>query len=91
MEPAAGDRRRHFDSRNNRCGAAIFMRGVDCLDPSRYRCRPRQRLDHVAGSTGATSEAAFQARYSLPDIALLDMGDFAGGCSNICAVILCPG
>lgn len=36
-------------------------------------------LDHVAGSTGATSEAAFQARYNLPEIALLDMGDFVGG------------
>ena len=36
-------------------------------------------LDHVAGSTGATSEAAFQARYALQDIALLDMGDFVGG------------
>ncbi|MGC6484265.1 MAG: cobalt-precorrin-5B (C(1))-methyltransferase [Candidatus Puniceispirillales bacterium] len=36
-------------------------------------------LTHVAGSTGATSEASFQARYHLPDIALLDMGDFVGG------------
>ena len=36
-------------------------------------------LDHVAGSTGATSEKAFQTRYQLPDIALLDMGDFIGG------------
>ena len=36
-------------------------------------------LDHVAGSTGATSEAAIKARYDLPDIALLDMGDFVGG------------
>ena len=36
-------------------------------------------LDHVAGSTGATSEKAFQNRYQLPDIALLDMGDFIGG------------
>ena len=36
-------------------------------------------LDHVAGSTGATSEQAFQARYNLPPIALLDMGDFIGG------------
>jgi len=36
-------------------------------------------LDHVAGSTGATSEKAFQDRYHLPDIALLDMGDFVGG------------
>ncbi len=36
-------------------------------------------LTHVAGSTGSTSEAAVQALYSLPDIALIDMGDFAGG------------
>ena len=36
-------------------------------------------LDHVAGSTGATSEKAFQDIYNLPDIALLDMGDFVGG------------
>jgi cobalt-precorrin-5B (C1)-methyltransferase len=36
-------------------------------------------LTHVAGSTGNASEAAVKARYGLPDIALLDMGDFAGG------------
>ena len=36
-------------------------------------------LNHVAGCTGSTSEAAVQALYGLPDIALLDMGDFAGG------------
>lgn len=36
-------------------------------------------LVHVAGSTGATSEAAFQDRHQLPEIALLDMGDFVGG------------
>jgi cobalt-precorrin-5B (C1)-methyltransferase len=36
-------------------------------------------LDHVAGSTGNVSEAAVRERYGLPDIALLDMGDFAGG------------
>jgi cobalt-precorrin-5B (C1)-methyltransferase len=36
-------------------------------------------LTHVAGSTGSTSEAAVQQLYSLPDIALIDMGDFAGG------------
>lgn len=36
-------------------------------------------LEHVAGSTGNTSEATVRARYALPDIALLDMGDFAGG------------
>jgi len=36
-------------------------------------------LSHVAGCTGATSERAVQALYALPDHAMLDMGDFAGG------------
>ena len=36
-------------------------------------------LTHVAGSTGNTSENTVKAHYDLPDIALLDMGDFAGG------------
>jgi len=34
---------------------------------------------HVAGCTGSTSEKAVQALYGLPDHAMLDMGDFAGG------------
>ncbi len=33
---------------------------------------------HVAGCTGRTSEAAVQARFGIPDSAMLDMGDFAG-------------
>jgi cobalt-precorrin-5B (C1)-methyltransferase len=36
-------------------------------------------LTHVAGATGRTSEAAVQALYGLPEIALVDMGDFVGG------------
>lgn len=36
-------------------------------------------LDHIAGSTGSTSETTVQALYDLPDISLMDMGDFAGG------------
>ncbi len=36
-------------------------------------------LAHVAGCTGTTSERAVQALYGLPDLAMLDMGDFAGG------------
>lgn len=36
-------------------------------------------LGHVAGSTGSTSEAAVRRLHGLPDHALLDMGDFAGG------------
>ena len=36
-------------------------------------------LAHVAGCTGNASEAAVQALYGLPDHAMLDMGDFAGG------------
>jgi len=36
-------------------------------------------LEHVAGATGRTSEAAVQALYALADPALIDMGDFVGG------------
>jgi cobalt-precorrin-5B (C1)-methyltransferase len=36
-------------------------------------------LSHVAGATGASSEAAVRKLYGLPDIALIDMGDFVGG------------
>ena len=36
-------------------------------------------LTHLAGATGATSEKAVQALLGLPDQAMLDMGDFAGG------------
>jgi cobalt-precorrin-5B (C1)-methyltransferase len=36
-------------------------------------------LVHVSGSTGSTSEKAVIARYDLPEIALMDMGDFVGG------------
>jgi cobalt-precorrin-5B (C1)-methyltransferase len=34
---------------------------------------------HVAGSTGRTSEHAVQTAWGLPDVALIDMGDFVGG------------
>jgi cobalt-precorrin-5B (C1)-methyltransferase len=36
-------------------------------------------MQHVLGATGSTSEKAAQAFHDLPDGALLDMGDFAGG------------
>jgi cobalt-precorrin-5B (C1)-methyltransferase len=36
-------------------------------------------LGHVAGATGSTSEAAVQALHGLPELALIDMGDFVGG------------
>jgi cobalt-precorrin-5B (C1)-methyltransferase len=36
-------------------------------------------LAHIAGATGSTSEAAAKAHFGLPDYALIDMGDFAGG------------
>ncbi len=36
-------------------------------------------LTHVAGCTGATSETVVQKLMDLPDHAMLDMGDFAGG------------
>jgi cobalt-precorrin-5B (C1)-methyltransferase len=36
-------------------------------------------LTHIAGATGASSEAAVKALYGLPEMALIDMGDFVGG------------
>lgn len=36
-------------------------------------------LTHIAGATGKTSEQAVLAYHGLPDIALMDMGDFVGG------------
>jgi cobalt-precorrin-5B (C1)-methyltransferase len=36
-------------------------------------------LVHVAGATGATSEAAVRVLHGLPESALIDMGDFVGG------------
>ncbi|MDQ7080203.1 MAG: cobalt-precorrin-5B (C(1))-methyltransferase [Paracoccaceae bacterium] len=50
---------------------ASIHRGVDVARAS--------GLTHVAGCTGATSERTVQALYGLPDHAMLDMGDFAGG------------
>ena len=39
-------------------------------------------LSHIAGATGATSEAAVQKLHDLPETALIDMGDFVGGMLN---------
>jgi cobalt-precorrin-5B (C1)-methyltransferase len=36
-------------------------------------------LTHIAGSTGAASEEAVRVMHDLPEIALIDMGDFVGG------------
>ena len=36
-------------------------------------------IPHIAGSTGSTSEAAVAALYGLPELALIEMGDFVGG------------
>jgi cobalt-precorrin-5B (C1)-methyltransferase len=36
-------------------------------------------LEHVAACTGSTSEAGIRRLYDLPDIGIIDMGDFAGG------------
>ena len=50
---------------------ASIQRGVDVARAA--------GLPHVAACTGDTSEQAVVARYGLPEHALLDMGDFAGG------------
>ena len=36
-------------------------------------------LDHIAAATGRTSEDAARKMFDLPEVALIDMGDFAGG------------
>lgn len=36
-------------------------------------------IAHIAGATGSTSEAAVKVLHNLPEIALIDMGDFVGG------------
>lgn len=36
-------------------------------------------LPHIVGATGTKSEEAAQARFKLPDHAMIDMGDFVGG------------
>jgi cobalt-precorrin-5B (C1)-methyltransferase len=36
-------------------------------------------LAHIAGATGSASEVAVQKFHSLPETALIDMGDFVGG------------
>ena len=55
------------------CSAWIHSihRGIDVAIAAGY--------PHVAGCTGSTSERAVQTLYDLPDTAMLDMGDFAGG------------
>ena len=55
------------------CSAWIhsIYRGIDVASAA--------GLAHVAGTTGASSEAAIQKLYGLADIALIDMGDFVGG------------
>ncbi len=36
-------------------------------------------IAHIAAATGSISEAAVQRHFDLPEIALIDMGDFVGG------------
>lgn len=54
------------------CSAWIdsIRRGVDVARAAGHT--------HVAGCTGSTSERTVVAEYGLPELALLDMGDFAG-------------
>jgi len=55
------------------CAAWIHSihRGIDVA-------RASGRL-HIAGTTGAASEAAIRRMHALPDEALIEMGDFVGG------------
>lgn len=55
------------------CSAWIHSihRGIDVARAAKF--------DRVVGATGSTSEKVAQDIYQLPDTAMLDMGDFAGG------------
>ena len=55
------------------CAAWIdsIHRGIDVARAS--------GLGHVAGATGAASEAAVRGLHGLPETALIEMGDFVGG------------
>jgi len=50
---------------------ASIHRGIDVARAAGLR--------HIAGAAGSTSEAAVQKLHDLPEIALIDMGDFVGG------------
>ncbi len=50
---------------------ASIQRGIDVARAA--------GIAHIAGATGRTSEAAVQRLYDLPEMALIDMGDFVGG------------
>ncbi len=50
---------------------ASIHRGIDVARAS--------GMEHLAACTGATSEAAVRRIHALPDMALIEMGDFAGG------------
>ncbi len=50
---------------------ASIHRGIDVAVAS--------GLTHVVGATGSTSETTVRGLYDLPEVAYLDMGDFAGG------------
>ena len=64
-------------------GTTGIVRPFSC---SAYIASIRQAIDvaranaitHIAACTGATSEQTMRARYGLSDIALIEMGDFAG-------------
>ena len=55
------------------CSAWIHSihRGIDVAHAAGH--------DHIAAATGSTSEAAVRTLLDLPETALIDMGDFAGG------------
>ena len=50
---------------------ASIQRGIDVARAA--------GLEQLAGATGKTSEAAVARLHGLPDLALIDMGDFVGG------------
>jgi CbiD len=78
-EHAARDHRPPVDPGDDWDCRPVFMFVMDSLDPNGIDVACAAGLDHIAASTGTTSEQALQRLYDLPDHALIDLGGFVGG------------
>ena len=75
-----GHRRRAVDPGHHRRRGALQLRRLDPLDPSRHRRRARGRPRPTSPPPPARPPSGRCSElYGLPEMALLDMGDFAGG------------
>ena len=73
-------RRRPVDPRHHRHRRALFLLGLDRLDRARHRRGARGGPHAYRGGDGPHIRGGGAADfYDLPELALIDMGDFVGG------------